>query len=257
MFLEAVVSDHSLDSRGFTYFVPEHLSGQIRRGCVVEVPFGDELVPAVVTETDAPPPDRTEAKAVASVLVPEPVVHPYQIEAAYALAKRHFIFLHTALSFFLPTPVLRRFLKTGKGYGGIPDSSPSQHRPRGFSGDRGSVPESDGITKGQPEDPAHFRDAASVVSASEIDEAEPATSPTKPTLYYDREGLGAAKLFGTRYPAEPGTVLVLPSDAAVEAFVRETALDPESFLVHEDSLTEARDFRLRLSVAARERPFLV
>lgn len=196
MFLEAVVQDHSLDSRGFTYFVPEHLHGQIRRGCVVEVPFGDELVPAVVTEADAPPPDRSEAKAVVAVLVPEPVVHPYQIEAAYALAKRHFIFLHTALSFFLPTPVLRRFLKTGKGYGeGVPSSPPSQHRPWGFSEDRGSAPESDGITKGQPEDPARFLDAVSALSASEIDGTEPGTPSPKPTLYYDRDGLGAAKLF--------------------------------------------------------------
>ncbi len=116
MFLEAVVADHSLDSKGFTYFVPEHLRGLVCRGCVVEVPFGDELVPAVVTESDAPPPDRTEAKSVVSILVADPIVHPYQIEAAYAVAKRYFIFLHTALSFFLPTPVFRRFLKTGKGY---------------------------------------------------------------------------------------------------------------------------------------------
>ncbi|MDQ1343355.1 MAG: PriA 3primeBD protein [Patescibacteria group bacterium] len=110
MFLEAVVPDHSLDSKGFTYFVPDHLHASVRRGCVVEVPFGDELTPAVVTETDAPPPDRTEAKAVVSILVPEPVVAPYQIEAAYAISRRYFVFLHTALSFFLPTPVFRRFL---------------------------------------------------------------------------------------------------------------------------------------------------
>ena len=116
MFLEAVVADHSLDSKGFTYFVPEHLRGLVRRGCVVEVPFGDELVPAVVTECDAPPPDRGDAKAIVGILVSEPVVHPYQIDAANALAKRYFIYLHTALSFFLPTPVFRRFLKMGKGY---------------------------------------------------------------------------------------------------------------------------------------------
>jgi primosomal protein N' len=116
MFLEAVVPDHSLDSKGFTYFVPDHLRGLVRRGCVVEVPFGDELVPAVVTESDAPPPDRTEAKSVVSILVADPVVHEYQIEAAYAISRRYFVFLHTALSFFLPTPVFRRFLKTGKGY---------------------------------------------------------------------------------------------------------------------------------------------
>lgn len=116
MFLEAVVSDHSLDSKGFTYFVPEHLRASVRRGCVVEVPFGEELVPAVVTEIDAPPPDRAEAKAVAGILVREPVVHAYQIDAAYALSKRYFVFLHTALSFFISTPVLRRFVKTGSGY---------------------------------------------------------------------------------------------------------------------------------------------
>lgn len=116
MFLEAVVADHSLDSKGFTYFVPEHLRGLVRRGCVVEVPFGDELVPAVVTECDAPPPDRGDAKAIVGILVAEPVAHPYQIDAANALAKRYFIYLHTALSFFLPTPVFRRFLKIGKGY---------------------------------------------------------------------------------------------------------------------------------------------
>lgn len=53
-----------------------------------------------------------------------------------------------------------------------------------------------------------------------------------------------------------GSVLVLPSDAAVEAFLSARE-DADSFLVHLDSLTEAKDFRLRLAVAARERPFLV
>lgn len=130
MFLEAVVADHSLDSKGFTYFVPEHLRGLVRRGCVVEVPFGDELVPAVVTECDAPPPDRGDAKAIVGILVAEPVVHPYQIDAANALAKRYFIYLHTALSFFLPTPVFRRFLKTGKGYAG----ADSDFRPKTSAG---------------------------------------------------------------------------------------------------------------------------
>lgn len=208
MFLEAVLPDHSLDSRGFTYFVPEHLRDSVRRGCVVEVPFGEELVSAVVTETDAPPPDRAEAKAVVSVLVPDSIVHPYQIEAAYALSKRYFVFLHTALSFFVPVPVLRRFVKAGKGYA---------------------------INEGTSDFPA-----------------------SRPTLLYDREGRGAAKVFGSSgLPAEPGTVLILPSDAAVAAFLRDTEIPEDSFLVHLDSLTEAKDFRLRLAVAAGERPFLV
>ncbi len=117
MFLEAVVADHSLDSKGFTYFVPESLRESVSRGCVVEVPFGESLEPAVVTEIDAPPPERAEAKSIVSVVVCGPVVAPYQIDAAYDLCRRYFVSFHTALSFFLPTPAFRRFLKTGKGYG--------------------------------------------------------------------------------------------------------------------------------------------
>jgi hypothetical protein len=85
--------------------------------------------------------------------------------------------------------------------------------------------------------------------------SEPPSS--RSTLFYDREGLGAAKLFGTRFLAEPGSALILPSDSAVETFLRDMALAPETFLVHGDSLTEAKDFRLRLAVASQDRPFLV
>lgn len=221
MFLEAVVADHSLDSKGFTYFVPESLRESVFRGCVVEVPFGESLEPAVVTEIDAPPPERAEAKSIVSVVIPEPVVAPYQIGAAYDLCEKYFISFHTALSFFLPTPVFRRFLKTGKGYG-LAEGRDSDDPVRG---------------------PAEGGTSESL--------------PSRPVLFYDRDGIGAAKIFGNAIPAEPGTVLILPSDSAVDAFLRETALPADSFLVHADSLTEAKDFRLRLSVAARERPFLV
>lgn len=221
MFLEAVVADHSLDSKGFTYFVPESLRESVFRGCVVEVPFGESLEPAVVTEIDAPPPERAEAKSIVSVIVSEPVVAPYQIGAAYDLCEKYFISFHTALSFFLPTPVFRRFLKTGKGYG-LAEGRDSDDPVRG---------------------PAEGGTSESL--------------PSRPVLFYDRDGIGAAKIFGNAIPAEPGTVLILPSDSAVDAFLRETALPADSFLVHADSLTEAKDFRLRLSVAARERPFLV
>lgn len=216
MFLEAVVPDHSLDLSGFTYFVPEHLHGAIRRGCVVEVPFGDELEAAIVTGIDTPPPERAEAKAVASVIVPAPIVHPYQIDVALAIARRYFVQFHTALSLFLPTPVLRRFLKTGTGYPEF-DIEPNTEIPT---------------------DPGSF-------------------GQLRPTLLYDRVAKGVSQLFGTAIPALPGTALILPSDSAVDRFLRETPIGSENFLVHTDSLTEAKDFRLRISAASRERPFLV
>lgn len=208
MFLEAVVPDHSLDLSGFTYYVPEHLRDTVRRGCVVEVPFGGALEAAVVTAVGTLPSERAEAKSVASVAVASPVVHPYQIDVATAIARRYFVAFHTALSLFLPTPVLRRFLKTGTGYPEPPDA--------------------------------------------------PLSGPgLRPTLAYDRDAKGIGRLFGSAVPAEPGTVLILPSDAAVARFLRETALPAGDFLVHSDFLTEAKDFRLRISAASRERPFLV
>ncbi len=208
MFLEAVLQDHSLDSKGFTYFVPEHLRSDVCRGCVVEVPFGESLDFAVVTEIDSPPPERGEAKSIVSVAVAGPVLHSYQIEAAYDLCRRYFVFFHTAVSFFLPTPVFRRFIKRGKGY-------------------------------------------------DVVEEGKSDFLSSRPVVFYDRDGIGAAKIFGKTIPAEPGTALILPSDAAVEAFLKSTALNPDDFLVHSDSLAEAADFRLRLSVAVRDRPFLV
>jgi hypothetical protein len=249
MFLEAVVTDHSLDSKGFTYFVPESLRESVSRGCVVEVPFGESLEPAVVTEIDAPPPECAEAKSIVSVIVSEPVVAPYQIDAAYDLCRRYFVSFHTAFSFFLPTPVFRRFLKTGKGYG-VTEGGDSDFRPKASAGPH------------EPTDLAPNRVEVVAVPSAHAGRG-PAEGgkegiPTfRPVLFYDRDGIGAAKIFGNAIPAEPGTALILPSDSAVDAFLRETALPADSFLIHADSLTEAKDFRLRLSVAARERPFLV
>lgn len=254
MFLEAVVADHSLDSKGFTYFVPESLRESVFRGCVVEVPFGENLEPAVVTEIDAPPPERAEAKSIVSVVIPEPVVAPYQIGAAYDLCEKYFISFHTALSFFLPTPVFRRFLKTGKGYG-VAEGRSSDFRPKASAG-RDAVRDPQTSSASRPADCLPGSATADPVR----EPAKGGTSellPSRPVLFYDRDGIGAAKIFGNAIPAEPGTVLILPSDSAVDAFLRETALPADSFLVHADSLTEAKDFRLRLSVAARERPFLV
>ena len=116
MFVEVHIPDHSPDHRGFSYFAPEFLRSQIVRGCVVEVPFKDELVPAVVTLVGIPPSERGEIKAVAGILLNERVLSEYQIDAAYALAEKYFIFFHVAVSFFLPAAVLKRHLKTLKGY---------------------------------------------------------------------------------------------------------------------------------------------
>lgn len=116
MFCEVHVPDHSPDHRGFSYLVPDFLADSVRPGCVVEVPFKDELVPAVVTETNVPPPEKGEPKAVASAILSQPVLAPYQIRAAYALAERYCTHFHATVSFFLPNALLKRHLKKGTGY---------------------------------------------------------------------------------------------------------------------------------------------
>ncbi len=72
-----------------------------------------------------------------------------------------------------------------------------------------------------------------------------------PTLLYDRTGLGAEGVFGAHVPAEPGTVLVFPSEAAAERFLEATAFPKESFLVFREGMPEARDFDFRMRVARR------
>jgi primosomal protein N' len=210
MFVEVHIPDHSPDHRGFSYFVPEFLRSQIVRGCVVEVPLKDELVPAVVTLLGVNAPERGEAKAVAGILLHERVLAEYQIDAAYALAEKYFVFFHAVVSFFLPPAVLRRHLKTLKGYSSLPLSEPT------------------------------------------IKE-----NPRTPTVVYDRNGLGPEGIFGTRFPLDPGTALILPSDAAVRRFLEKTDFSQDDFFVHRSDMPEAFDFKFRLAAALREKPFLV
>jgi hypothetical protein len=167
---------------------------------------------------------------VASVLLEDAVLSECQIDAAYALAQKYFVFFHVAASFFLPAAVLRRHVKLERGYSVLPSDVPFSDPP--------GIPSASGSEKRQSD------------SVREI----PAV---KPRLVYDRDGLGAERLFGTHFPATPGTAIILPSDAAVDRFLSKTSVAKDDFLVFRDAMPEAADFKFRLAAASQEKPFLV
>ncbi|MBM3143851.1 MAG: primosomal protein N' [Chloroflexi bacterium] len=85
----------------FHYHLPEHLEGQIGHGCLVTVPFGRQTVQGVVLKSvlDSAVP---ETKAVISLLDPEPVVTPAQVELAQYISEHTLTPLASCLSLMLP-----------------------------------------------------------------------------------------------------------------------------------------------------------
>jgi primosomal protein N' (replication factor Y) len=91
----------------FSYAIPEDLRQQIALGQLVEVPFRQGTLQAVVVGlSDAPPPD-IETRPLASILDPAPVLTPVQIALAHWLSMRYLAHLSSCAWLFLPPGILR------------------------------------------------------------------------------------------------------------------------------------------------------
>ena len=91
----------------FDYHVPEELAGKIRPGCLVEVPFGKQLVQGIVLQ-EIEMPQVQETKPIHALLDPEPVVTEAQMEFAHVLAEKNLDTTAQFLSLMIPTGVRKQ-----------------------------------------------------------------------------------------------------------------------------------------------------
>ena len=91
----------------FDYHVPEELQESIRPGCLVEVPFGKQLVQGIVLqETEMP--QVQETRPIHSLLDSEPVVTQAQMTLAQALAEKNLDTTAQFLSLMIPPGVRKQ-----------------------------------------------------------------------------------------------------------------------------------------------------
>ncbi len=91
----------------FDYHLPELFKGRVSSGCLVTVPFGNRTVQGIVVATPDIPAVR-DTKPVESLIDPNPVVTPEQIELAYWMAGEYHAALSECLSLMLPPGVSQR-----------------------------------------------------------------------------------------------------------------------------------------------------
>lgn len=90
----------------FDYHVPAALQERVQPGCLVEVPFGRQLVQGVVLRQISIP-QVPDTRPVFALVDPDPVVTPHQISLAEVLAKDTFSSLAVCLGLMIP-PGLRK-----------------------------------------------------------------------------------------------------------------------------------------------------
>ena len=105
----AVAAYGTHDPRRFTYTVPEHLSGCLRPGQFVAVPFGERTTYGLVTAPVTERPDF-ELRAVERLLHPAPLVSPTHLALAVWLADTYVTSAFGAVRLVLP-PDLETWLK--------------------------------------------------------------------------------------------------------------------------------------------------
>ncbi len=104
-YIEAAVSVPQV-SDVFDYHVPDALAEQIQPGCLVELPFGRQMIQGVVLR-GVETPQVLETKPVLALVDPQPVVTPQQMQLAYRLAEETFAPLSACMGLMIP-PGLRQ-----------------------------------------------------------------------------------------------------------------------------------------------------
>lgn len=90
----------------FDYHLPVELEGRVRKGCLVEVPFGKQMVQGIVLERITEP-EVQETKPVSTLLDPEPVVSPIQLTLARWMADHFLAPFSTCLDLMLPAGLVQ------------------------------------------------------------------------------------------------------------------------------------------------------
>ena len=92
-------------AQAFTYHVPDELRGVLAAGSLVVVPFGPRrLYGVVVALSDTSP--VPETRPIESLVDPEPVLTPAQLELARWMSREYLASLHECLGLMLPAGVV-------------------------------------------------------------------------------------------------------------------------------------------------------
>ena len=85
----------------FHYHIPDELQGTLQAGHLVAVPFRKQVLQAVVVAlSDESPVEKT--RPVQSILDPDPILSPEQLDLARWLAREYLAPLTTCINYFLP-----------------------------------------------------------------------------------------------------------------------------------------------------------
>lgn len=105
-FAELVINIEAPLENTFHYHVPRDLCGVLRSGHLVEVEFGRRLAQGIVLGLDDVAP-VTDTKPVISLVDPEPVLQPYQLELARWLSEYYLAPLNACIRLMLPPGLTR------------------------------------------------------------------------------------------------------------------------------------------------------
>ncbi|MDD5213829.1 MAG: DEAD/DEAH box helicase family protein [Candidatus Gracilibacteria bacterium] len=112
MFTTVIPIDRSFDDVGLTYLVPDFLSEQVFLGALVEIPFGKQIIKAVIVDIFDNFNDETiSLKPIVSVVYDFPIIKDYQIELIKWMATYYFSLVHQVLGIFLPRNLLEKIEK--------------------------------------------------------------------------------------------------------------------------------------------------
>lgn len=100
IYIEAAVNVPQI-SGVFDYHVPEHLTGQIKPGCLVELPFGRQTIQGVVVR-EIELPQVPDTRPVLALVDAQPVVTPQQLQLAQCMAEETYAPLSACLGLMIP-----------------------------------------------------------------------------------------------------------------------------------------------------------
>ena len=107
MFADVVVNVPRLTS-SYSYSIPEPLSGRVKLGHLVTVPFGSQRTQGIVTGLTDTPPALKQVSPIEGLIDPEPVLTPAQIDLARWMAHTYLASPIECLVLMLPPGLSKR-----------------------------------------------------------------------------------------------------------------------------------------------------
>lgn len=111
MLIEVIPQSHSISTRPLTYFVGDVLRSDISVGVWVCIPLWKNDIFWIVARTDGVPVPWIEIREVLSVVHPQPLLAPYQIELIEQISQKYMLPIHRVLQWFFPRPIELRLQK--------------------------------------------------------------------------------------------------------------------------------------------------